>query len=246
MRGRWWSDMGLATFRLLAAIVTCAVLAGWLVAAEEPEAKDEHGITTGAPAETGGEAHDDAAAHGDHHGDPYDLSHQNAGPQLEDPSEFRKDLAIWTFVVFLCLLAVLGKFAWRPVVEGLDRRERTIAAMIDEAKKSADEAAAQLRRYEEKLAAASEEAAQLIAQARRDAESVKEQIVAQAQEAASRERERAVQEIDVARQAALEDLTARSVDLAVVMARRIVQRQIQVEDQARLIREALDELPNSN
>src|SRR6187431_268178 len=49
-------------------------------------------------AETAADAKSHAAegSHAGHHDDP-NLSHQNAGPQLEDPSEFRSDLAIWTF-----------------------------------------------------------------------------------------------------------------------------------------------------
>ncbi len=40
------------------------------------------------------------------------------------------DLAVVTVVVFLLLLAVLSKFAWKPIVEALDRRERSIAENI--------------------------------------------------------------------------------------------------------------------
>ena len=41
-------------------------------------------------------------------------------------------------------------------------------------------------------------------------------------------------------------MTRKSVDLATVMASRIVRRQLQPEDQAQLIREALDQLPSRN
>jgi F-type H+-transporting ATPase subunit b len=197
------------------------------------------------------ESQGDEAAHteGEHdasHGDPHDLSHQNASDKLEDPSQFKSDLAIWTFVVFLCLLALLLKFAWRPIMDGLEKREKSIAAMIDEAKQSAEKAAEQLREYEAQLAAAGEEAQKLMAQAQRDAESVKDQIVADAKSAAQRERERAVQDIESAKNAALQEMTQKSVDLAVLMAGRIVRRQLAPEDHAKLIRDALDQLPSKN
>lgn len=185
------------------------------------------------------------AASGAEH-DPYDLSHQNAGPALEDPSEFRSDLAVWTFVVFLGLLAVLAKFAWRPVMEGLDKRERSIARMIDEARESADKAAEQLRHYEAKLAAAGAEARELLAKAQREAEAAKERIVAEAQQLADRERERAVAEIQNAKNTALQEIIQKSADLAVLLAGRIVRRELTQEDHARLIREALDQLPSRN
>ncbi len=182
-------------------------------------------------------------AHGGGHNDPYDLSHQNATKNLEDPSEFKSDLAIWTFVVFICLAALLLKFAWRPILEGLEKRENSIAAMIDDAKRSADQAAEQLRQYEARLAAASAEAQQVIAKAQKDAEAAKEQIVAAAQTAARKERERAVADIENAKNTALQEMTSRSVDLAMAMAGRIVRRQLKPEDHSQLIRETLDQLP---
>ena len=186
------------------------------------------------------------AGHAGGHEDPYDLSHLNSTSKLEDPSEFKSDLAIWTVVVFLCLLGLLLKFAWRPVLEGLQKREQSIAAMIDDAKQSADRAAEQLRQYEARLAVASEEAQKMLAQARRDAGGVKDQIVAEAQAAATRERDRAVADIENAKNTALQEMTQKSVDLAVLLAGRIVRRQLSPEDQARLIREAVEQLPSRN
>jgi len=188
----------------------------------------------------------ESTGHDTGHHDPYDLSHQNSTSKLEDPTEFKSDLAIWTVVVFLCLLGLLLKFAWRPVLEGLQKREQSIAAMIDEAKQSADRAAEQLRQYEARLAVASEEAQKMLAQARRDAVGVKDQIVAEAHAAATRERERAVADIENAKNNALQEITQKSVDLAVLLAGRIVRRQLSPEDQARLIREAVEQLPSRN
>lgn len=188
---------------------------------------------------------DGAHGAGAHH-DPYDLSHMNATPLLEDPIEVRSDLALWTLVVFLLLLGLLLKFAWRPIIDGLEKRERSIAAMINDAKQSAEKAAEQLAQYEARLAAASAEAQQIIHRAQKDAEAAKEQIIALAQGAARKERERAVADVENAKNTALQEMTRRSVDLAALMATRIVRRQLQPEDQAQLIREALDQLPSRN
>jgi F-type H+-transporting ATPase subunit b len=155
-------------------------------------------------------------------------------------------LAIWTFVVFLCLLGLLLKFAWSPIMEGLEKREQSVANMIDEAKQSAEKAAKQLREYEAKLAAAGSEAQRILAQAQRDAEANKDEVLNEARSAAQRERERAVADIEAAKNSALEEMTQRSVDLATIMAGRIVRRQMNAEDQAQLIREALDQLPSEN
>ena len=209
------------------------------------QAAEHESPATAAPSGSEGEGHEGGALRGAH-GDPYDLSHQNASKSLEDPSEFKSDLAIWTFVVFICLSALLLKFAWRPVMEGLEKREHSIASMIHDAKTSAEKATEQLRQYEAQLAAASAEAQRMIARAQKDAEATKEQIVSEARTAARKERERAVADIENAKNSALQEMTSRSVDLAMLMAGRIVRRQLKPEDQSQLIRETLDQLPGRN
>jgi F-type H+-transporting ATPase subunit b len=191
------------------------------------------------------EAHGGSAGHGEHH-DPTDLSHQNASAQIEAPVQWKTDLAVATLLVFLCLLLLLGKFAWQPIMEGLERRENAIAANIEEARRSADKAALQLRQYEAKLAAATDEAREIVGQARKDADAARERILAEAQEAALRERQRAVEDISMAKNAAIQEMTQRSVDLAVTLAGRLVRKQLSRDDHAQLIREVLDQFPSKN
>src|SRR5438876_1655766 len=62
--------------------------------------------------------------------------------QATDDSVFgwALDLAIWTVVVFVILVVVLSKFAWKPMLEGLRKREESIRGALDEAAKTRDEA----------------------------------------------------------------------------------------------------------
>ena len=43
-------------------------------------------------------------------------------------------LFIWTILTFLVLVGLLAKFAWRPLLEALERRQATIARALDDAK----------------------------------------------------------------------------------------------------------------
>jgi F-type H+-transporting ATPase subunit b len=186
------------------------------------------------------------AAHDSAHGDATDLGHNDGGGQGENPVEFRSDLALWTFVVFLLLLALLAKFAWGPIVAGLDRREQGIADKIEEARRSADEAALRLTEYEARLVAAGDQARQILLEARQDAEAAKDRILAEAQQAAEASRQRAVRDIAAATSVAIEQITERSVDLAHQMAARMLRRELQPQDRAQLIKEALEQIPNRN
>jgi F-type H+-transporting ATPase subunit b len=149
------------------------------------------------------------------------------------------DLALWSLLVFLGLLAVLSRFAWRPIIEGLDKREKMIAEDIDGAKSSAEKAQAKLREYEAKLAGAGTEAAAIIAEAKKDAIAAKDRIMAEAAEEAKRTRDRALADIQAAKDAVVRDLAESSVDSAVSLAGNIVGRSLNKSDHQDLIQKSI-------
>jgi len=158
-----------------------------------------------------------------------------------NPLAFQADLAFFTLVVFLVLLAVLWKFAWGPITAGLDKREQGIADNIARAEEAAEEAHKLTAHYEEKLASAAEEVRGMIEEARRDAEHTKQQIVDEAQAAASAEAERARREIETAKAAALKELATRTTDFSLELAGQVLGREMSGDDHAQLISRASDD-----
>lgn len=244
----------------------CAFYAvGFVSAAEEHGNKDaEHPVTAEADpghddgaggaavhAEHGDGAHDE---HGDgaHHNPYEDALHGNATPQTGalsgqgNPAEWKSSLAIWTLVVFGCLTAILWKFAWGPIRDALDSRERSIQQNIDSAREQNEKAAALLAEHEAKLAGTADEVRRIVDDARRDAETQKQGILAEAEAAAEAQKARAVREIDAAKNGALQELAEKSVDTAVGLAGKIVQRQLSPDDHASLISEAIKHFPSKN
>ena len=214
--------------------VGLALAAAWptLAGALEEHPTAEHSDPAGHPGDdagsTGGSSHEDP--HGDAHGD----SHGGGGPLT-----WQTDLAIWTGVVFLVLMAVLWKFAWGPIADGLAKREQRIADEIASAEKSNTEARQLLGDYEQRLAAAGEEVQQMIQAARQDAERVAGQIVDKAKAEAEVERKRAVGEIELATTNALKELAEESASLAVGLAGRIVQSELDPKAHSHLIAQAM-------
>ena len=82
--------------------------------------------------------------------------------------------------------------------------------------------------------------------AKRDAAAVREKAVNEAQEAAQRERERAVADINVAKNQALQEVAGTVTDLSIALASQIVRRDVNASDHANLVTEALQQLPSSN
>ena len=207
--------------------------------------------TTSVAAEDSAEVTSESELHGDAHGDDghgdahgaHD-AHGDAGST--NPTTLDPDLPIVTGIIFLILLAVLWKFAWGPIVEALDTREKSVAEQLAEAKANQEKSQQLLAEHEAKLASTAAEVKSMLDQARKDADAQKQQIVESAQAAATAEKDRAVREIDAAKNAALQDMAKKSVDTAVNLAGQIVKRQLSHDDHSNLIGDAMRQFSDEN
>lgn len=150
--------------------------------------------------------------------------------------------AIWTLVIFVLVVVVLGKFAWGPLLGTLQQRERFIRESLEKAKADREAAEARLQEYTEKLHQARSEASAIVEEGRRDAEVVRRKIEEESRETAEKMLERAKREIDLAKQSAIKDVYAAGARFATEAASRIVGRELRPEDHARLIAESIDKL----
>jgi ATP synthase F0 subunit b len=164
-----------------------AVAAALAAAATGLAAASEHGPKSGPAASAQGPTPAPAAPTEGGHG----------GSEI-NPLDFQTDLAIWTAVVFLVLLAILWKFAWGPISEALDKREHRIADQIAAAEQANTEARQILADYHDKLAGSEAEVREILDRGRREAEAVGRQMLDETRQDAERERERALREIDAA------------------------------------------------
>jgi F-type H+-transporting ATPase subunit b len=108
------------------------------------------------------------------------------------PITFEADLAVWSLITFVVFLFVLKKFAWGPLIEGLDKRETSVLDNIAAAEAARIKAEKMLAEHAAKLEKVQDEVREIIAEARRDAEHTKNEIVAAAQKEAEATRVRAV------------------------------------------------------
>lgn len=167
------------------------------------------------------------------------LASEGGGEEAANPLYWSNDLAFFTLLIFLGVLFILTKYAWKPIIAGLNAREESIANNIDSAAAAKEQAEAQLKAYDEKLAGANEEAAALIAEAKADATAAKEKILAEASTEAQRTKDRALADIASAKNAAVQELAQSSVDSAVSLAGSIVGRSLNKSDHAELIEKSV-------
>jgi F-type H+-transporting ATPase subunit b len=162
-------------------------------------------------------------------------------------SIFSGDLGnmIWTLVIFLIVLFVLGKFAWGPILEQLNASESFIRDSLEEARDDREAAEARLKEYEDRLAEARGEATAIVDEGRRDADVVKQTIEDTARDEAAKIVERARREIDLAKDAAVEEIYGVASGLAIEVASKVVRKELSGEDHERLIDEAMQKLRES-
>ncbi len=172
-------------------------------------------------------------------------SHADKGHAEEaDHDLFAKatDLGIWTLAVFLVLLFVLSKFAWKPMMQGLEQRERAIHAALHEAQQARDEAGRLRAQLEAQMRQANEQARQMIEEARRAAERSAAELTAEAQKKIQAEHERLQREMSLAYDQAKRDLQTQVVQLSTLVAGKVIRHQMNPDDHRRFMDEAMVEL----
>src|SRR5579872_3243227 len=150
------------------------------------------------------------------------------------------DLAIWTLITFVVFLIVLKKFAWVPLIDGLDKRETSVFDNIANAEAARIKAEKMLAEHAARLDKVQDEVREIIAEARRDAEHTKNEIVARSEKEAEATRQRAVQDIERARDQALDDLFASMARSVAQATEQVIGRSVTGADNERLIEEALN------
>ncbi|MFL5364261.1 MAG: F0F1 ATP synthase subunit B [Myxococcales bacterium] len=152
-------------------------------------------------------------------------------------------LVVWTLVTFGLLLIVLRRFAWRPILETIETREKTIAESIESAKREraeAEKAAADMRASLEK---ARNEAADLIRRNQAEVAAAKAELMTSARKESEALLAQARTSIEEERRAAVADLRAQVVDIAIEAAGRLLQTQMDEKKQRQLVEEYLSRLP---
>jgi F-type H+-transporting ATPase subunit b len=178
------------------------------------------------------------------------VEHASTGEPPLDPVKSETEGAMGTLlvtvVIFVCLFLVLRKTAWKPIMDGLKSREQAIRDSIEAAKRAKEEAEKTMRELEARMAEAQRQSAQQLQQAKADALKVAESIRAQAEAEATALKDRTLRDIDAAKQQAVAEINTHAAELGTAVARKILKRNVTVEDQQRLVDESLAELAKSN
>jgi F-type H+-transporting ATPase subunit b len=156
--------------------------------------------------------------------------------------DFDLPSALWILGIFVVLVIVLYKLAWKNVLAGLNAREARIRKDIADAESAHKAADSRLKEYEAKLADAADQVQAVLAKAATDAGQLAAKIRADAMQQAEEQIERAHHEIEAARHQAITEIYAQAGNLATSIAEKILHRNLNADDQRDLVNQSLEQL----
>jgi F-type H+-transporting ATPase subunit b len=151
-------------------------------------------------------------------------------------------LTIWTIVIFLIVLGILSRAAYPKILGAVEARERHIAQLTEAAERDRAEAAALAAENRQLVEDTRARVHGAVEEARGQAEKMRAEVM----DAANRERqemlERARRDIASEREMALDSVRRDAVVLAMAAAEKLVRRNLDTEDNRRLVRESLAQM----
>ena len=149
---------------------------------------------------------------------------------------------IWGGLAFAILVALMWKFAFPSVQKAMEARTERIRESLDDAERTKAEAGQILEEYQRQLNDAKSEAGRIIEEARQTAEQMRRDMMSRAEAEVAELRERSRQEIEAASARAVADVQSRVGDMAVGLAERIVESNLDREAQNRLIESYINQV----
>ena len=151
---------------------------------------------------------------------------------------------IWTLVTFVILFILLKRFAWGPLLQMLDEREKSVRDSLEAAERARAEADETLRRNQEILAGARRETQALLEQGRKESETMRAEILAQARQEAQGLVEQGKRQIQFEQKQAFDSLRAQVADLAIGAAERLIHSELDDAKHRELVADYVKSLPD--
>ena len=147
--------------------------------------------------------------------------------------------ALWTVLAFVLLLVVLGRLAWRPMLERLKARELYIQQQIEAADNARQQALNLLNEYKQQRL-------EILKQANDEAQQRQEELLERASQEIRTIKEKAQDDIEYAHTTALEQLWNEAGAMILALSREVLGREVMQDDNQHLIRDAVEKIRRSS
>lgn len=149
--------------------------------------------------------------------------------------QFSVGLFFWQTILFLVLVFILKKYAWKPILDSVSEREDTIRESLDSAENAKKELAELQSKNESLIAEAKIERDALLKEARE----LKDKIVGEAKGEAKEEADKIVQAahsaIEAQKAGAIAEMKLEMASLSISIAEKIIRKELANDDKQRAL-----------
>ena len=149
-------------------------------------------------------------------------------------------MVLLTWVTFFSLLAILHKFAWKPILKALDDREDSVRKSLENVDKANQQLAEINRNRDQILNEAHQKAQEIVEQSRKQSLELAKMIQEKAKQENQIVFENAKREIASEKQKAKFELRKESADLVVKLAAKVIHENLDKEKSRKLIDQLIE------
>ena len=153
---------------------------------------------------------------------------------------------IWGSIAFITVFGLLGRLAYPAIKKTMDARTEKIRESLDDAERTKTEAQTILEDYQRQLNDARNESNRIIEEARQTADQLRQDLTQRAEAEVAELRRRAQEDIASAQQRAVADLRSQVSTLAIELAEKVVERNLDRDTNTALIESYINQLESTS
>lgn len=154
-------------------------------------------------------------------------------------------LIIWQLLIFVILLFILKKVAWKPLLSSLHSREQTIRDSIDQAEKLKKDSEDLLEQNKKILTEANTQSMKIINDSKEMSNKMRSDLMSKAQEESRKLIDQAKVEIKQEKDSAMADLRNEVSDLAIKAAEKILKDNLDENKQKKIVNDFISQIPSN-
>ena len=155
-------------------------------------------------------------------------------------------IAIWTWMIFLLLFTFMAKFAWKPLLSAVEKREKNIEDSLQRAEQAKDDAEKLIQKHKEMIEEAHQQSHQIIKDTKEVAEKLKTDMETDTKEKIDKMFLKARTDIENEKKSALQELRQEVVQLSVKISEKIILESLDETKHRKLIDEYIDNYNQKN
>ena len=148
----------------------------------------------------------------------------------------------WTVIIFVILIVVLWKFAFKPIGNMISKRQSDIRENIDNAQRQNEEAQKYLEDQKKELDKARKDAKKIVEESKAAAQKIKEEIEQQANNRSRTMVEDALAEIKNEKERSINEVKNEMVDIALFASEKMISRNLSEEEHKKIIEKSLKDI----